>query len=185
MEHLPVFAEVCVAYAGFISIFLIFARRDGRFEKYDSLRVESIFTASFMGVFMSVEALRDGEYLFPACRHAGHSQCVLVGLSTGVHEEHAVQSDGCNLRQLFGSLCTNIESHRVALEQKFAALLGDGFYQSWVAITECGYGVSAVQIQNSSTVFGEDIATAGTLRYERQLAVYRDRDIGFPNSRVR
>ena len=57
MEHLPVLAEVSVAFAGFISIFLIFARRDGRFEKHDSLRVEAIFTASFMAVFMALAPL--------------------------------------------------------------------------------------------------------------------------------
>ncbi len=54
MDDLPVLAEVSVAFAGFISIFLIFARRDGRFEKHDSLRVEAIFTASFTGVFLSL-----------------------------------------------------------------------------------------------------------------------------------
>jgi len=54
VNDLPLLAEISIAYVGFISIFLIFARRDGRFEKHDSLRVEALFTASFMGVFLSL-----------------------------------------------------------------------------------------------------------------------------------
>jgi hypothetical protein len=54
MEHLPVLAELGVGFAGFTAIFLIFARRDDRFEPHDGLRIQAIFTASFMALFMSV-----------------------------------------------------------------------------------------------------------------------------------
>ena len=53
MDHLSVFAEVGVGFAGFTAIFLIFARRDGSFEPHDGLRIQAIFTASFMVLFMS------------------------------------------------------------------------------------------------------------------------------------
>jgi len=52
--ELALIAELGVGFAGFVAIFLIFARRDGRFSPADSLRVRSIITASFQTVFASL-----------------------------------------------------------------------------------------------------------------------------------
>jgi len=49
--ELALIAELGVGFAGFVAIFLIFARRDGRFSPADSLRVRSIITSSFQAVF--------------------------------------------------------------------------------------------------------------------------------------
>jgi len=51
---LALFAELGAAFAGFIAIFLIFARREGRFSPADSLRIQSIILASFSAVFFSL-----------------------------------------------------------------------------------------------------------------------------------
>lgn len=53
-DELALIAELGVGFAGFVAIFLIFARRDGRFSPADSLRVRSIITASFQTVFGSL-----------------------------------------------------------------------------------------------------------------------------------
>lgn len=53
-NELTLFAELGAAFAGFIAIFLIFARREGRFSPADSLRIESIILASFSAVFYSL-----------------------------------------------------------------------------------------------------------------------------------
>ncbi len=56
-SELVLFAELGAAFAGFIAIFLIFARRDGRFSPADSLRIRSIILASFCVVFYSLVPL--------------------------------------------------------------------------------------------------------------------------------
>lgn len=56
-DELVLFAELGVAFAGFIAIFLIFARREGRFSPTDSLRIRSIILASFSAVFFSLVPL--------------------------------------------------------------------------------------------------------------------------------
>ena len=53
-DELALFAELGAAFAGFIAIFLIFARREGRFSPADSLRIRSIILASFSAVFFSL-----------------------------------------------------------------------------------------------------------------------------------
>jgi hypothetical protein len=53
-NELALFAELGAAFAGFIAIFLIFARREGRVSPADSLRIESIILASFSAVFYSL-----------------------------------------------------------------------------------------------------------------------------------
>ena len=55
--ELALFAELGAAFAGFIAIFLIFARREGRFSPADSLRIRSIILASFSAVFFSLVPL--------------------------------------------------------------------------------------------------------------------------------
>ena len=54
LDELALFAELGAAFAGFIAIFLIFARREGRFSPADSLRVRSIILASFSTVFIAL-----------------------------------------------------------------------------------------------------------------------------------
>ena len=53
-DELGLIAELGVAFAGFVSIFLIFARAEGRFSPADSLRVRSIILASMSAVFMAL-----------------------------------------------------------------------------------------------------------------------------------
>lgn len=56
-DSLSLLAELGAAFAGFIAIFLIFARREGRFSPADSLRIRSIILASFSTVFLSLVPL--------------------------------------------------------------------------------------------------------------------------------
>ncbi len=53
-EQLSLIAELGVGFIGFVAIFLIFARREGRFSPYDSLRVRLIITTSLVAVFMAL-----------------------------------------------------------------------------------------------------------------------------------
>lgn len=53
-DQLALLAEVGVAYAGFLAIFLVFARRDERFSPADSLRVRAILIGSFTVVLASL-----------------------------------------------------------------------------------------------------------------------------------
>lgn len=55
--ELALIAELGVGFAGFVAIFLIFARRDGRFSPADSLRVRSIIISSFQAVFSALVPL--------------------------------------------------------------------------------------------------------------------------------
>lgn|GEM_PF-1395463 len=50
-EELSLIAELGIGFAGFVSIFLIFARGEGRFSPSDSLLVRSIILSSFSAVF--------------------------------------------------------------------------------------------------------------------------------------
>jgi hypothetical protein len=68
-DELALFAELGAAFAGFIAIFLIFARREGRFSPADSLRIRSIILASFSAVFISLVPL--------VLQHAGFSGVAL------------------------------------------------------------------------------------------------------------
>ncbi len=56
-EELALIAELGVAFAGFLAIFLIFARREGRFSPADSLRVRSIIVSSLSAVFLALVPL--------------------------------------------------------------------------------------------------------------------------------
>lgn len=47
-------AEVSVAFAGFISIFLVLAARDGRFSARDTISIRTIVVASVASVFYAV-----------------------------------------------------------------------------------------------------------------------------------
>ncbi len=50
-ELLSLIAELGLGFAGFLAIFLIFARREGRFSPADGLRVRGIISASFIAIF--------------------------------------------------------------------------------------------------------------------------------------
>ena len=53
-EHLSLIAELGIGFAGFLAIFLIFARREGRFSPADSVRVRAIIQSSFLAIFMAL-----------------------------------------------------------------------------------------------------------------------------------
>jgi uncharacterized membrane protein len=53
-EQLVLTAQLGATFAGLLSIFLIFARREGRFSPADSLRVSSIVFSSFFVVFFAL-----------------------------------------------------------------------------------------------------------------------------------
>lgn len=53
-DELTLIAELGVAFAGFLAIFLIFARREGRFSPPDSLRVRSILISSLFAMFFAL-----------------------------------------------------------------------------------------------------------------------------------
>jgi len=78
-SELTLFAELGAAFAGFIAIFLIFARREGRFSPADSLRIESIVFASFGAVFFSLVPLVLGSAGFAADRLWQASSLIALG----------------------------------------------------------------------------------------------------------
>ena len=84
-NELALFAELGAAFAGFIAIFLIFARREGRFSPADSLRIESIILASFSAVFFSLVPLVLGSagVSSTALWRASSLIALAVGLVTG------------------------------------------------------------------------------------------------------
>jgi hypothetical protein len=53
-EQLSLIAELGIGFAGFLAIFLIFARREGRFSPADSVRVRAIIQSSFLAIFMAL-----------------------------------------------------------------------------------------------------------------------------------
>ena len=56
-DELILLAELGAAFAGFLAIFLIFARREGRFSPTDSLAVRSMILGSFMTLFLALAPL--------------------------------------------------------------------------------------------------------------------------------
>ncbi len=56
-DELAVFAEIGIAFAGFMSIFLVFASRDGRFSPADSIQVVIIITSGFGTVLNALAPL--------------------------------------------------------------------------------------------------------------------------------
>lgn len=85
--ELALIAELGVAFAGFLAIFLIFARREGRFSPPDSLRVRSILISSFFAVFFALLPLALSLYgmrthtLWRIASGAGLFIGVLAGLA--------------------------------------------------------------------------------------------------------
>ena len=53
-DVLILIAELALGYAGFMAIFLIFARRRGHFNSADAFRIRSIISASFFALFGSL-----------------------------------------------------------------------------------------------------------------------------------
>lgn len=53
-NELILIAELALGYAGFMAIFLIFARRKGHFNLADAFRIRSIIAASFFALFGSL-----------------------------------------------------------------------------------------------------------------------------------
>ena len=56
-DELVLMAELGAAFAGFLAIFLIFAKREGRFSPTDSLAVRSMILGSFSTVFLALAPL--------------------------------------------------------------------------------------------------------------------------------
>lgn len=83
--ELSLLAELGAAFAGFIAIFLIFARREGRFSPADSLRIESIILASFAAVFFSLFPLVLYHSGFPdgTTWRVASAVALLAGLAAG------------------------------------------------------------------------------------------------------
>jgi len=56
-DELAVIAEIGIAFAGFMSIFLVFASRDGRLSPVDSIQVVIIITSGFSTVLNALAPL--------------------------------------------------------------------------------------------------------------------------------
>jgi hypothetical protein len=85
-DELILLAELGAAFAGFLAIFLIFARREGRFSPIDSLAVRSMILGSFSTVFLSLAplALAALEVSELAVWRASSALGLLLILSVGV-----------------------------------------------------------------------------------------------------
>ena len=53
-DQLTLIAELGVGFAGFLAIFLVFARREGKFSPADGLRVRVILEVSFLTIFLAL-----------------------------------------------------------------------------------------------------------------------------------
>jgi hypothetical protein len=86
-EELALIAELGIAFAGFLAIFLIFARREGRFSPADSLRVRSIIVSSLSAVFLALLPLAIHLYGMEDARLWRTSSIVAltVGVLMSVH----------------------------------------------------------------------------------------------------
>ena len=56
-DELALIAELGAAFAGFLAIFLMFAKREGRFSPVDSLAVRSMILTSFSTIFIALVPL--------------------------------------------------------------------------------------------------------------------------------
>ena len=86
-DELALIAELGVAFAGFLAIFLIFARREGRFSPADSLRVRSIIVSSLSAVFLALLPLVLGLYGWEGAGlwRASSVAALLVGVALSLH----------------------------------------------------------------------------------------------------
>lgn len=64
-DELILIAELGAAFAGFLAIFLIFARQEGRFSPADSLRVRTIMVTSFSVIFLALIPLALALFQLP------------------------------------------------------------------------------------------------------------------------
>ncbi|MEE4360752.1 MAG: hypothetical protein V2I63_04430 [Pseudomonadales bacterium] len=53
-EHLSVFAEVAAALVGFVAIFLVLVRREGKFPAEDAIRMRVMVLVGFAGICLSL-----------------------------------------------------------------------------------------------------------------------------------
>lgn len=85
--ELALIAELGVGYAGFVAIFLIFARRDDRFSPADSLRVRSIIASSFQTVFYALLPLALSLYGLtePQLWRVASLPAIATGALVGLH----------------------------------------------------------------------------------------------------
>lgn len=86
-EELALIAELGVAFAGFLAVFLIFARREGRFSPADSLRVRSIIVSSLSAVFLALLPLALNLYGLegPSLWRMASILALAVGTATSLH----------------------------------------------------------------------------------------------------
>ena len=76
LDELSLIAELGVAFAGFLSIFLVFASRDGRFSRADSLAVLNIVASGFGAAFSALVPI--------VLHHLGVQPQLLWRLSAGI-----------------------------------------------------------------------------------------------------
>lgn len=86
-DVLILIAELALGYAGFMAIFLIFARRGGHFNVADAFRIRSIISVSFLALFGSLLPLLLDSFGFEGASLWSMSSAViaLAGMAIVVH----------------------------------------------------------------------------------------------------
>ena len=88
-DELAVIAEIGIAFAGFMSIFLVFASRDGRFSPADSIQVVVIITSGFGTVLIALAPLVFHRLLLDAelALRLGAALSILMAVLMGIYFE--------------------------------------------------------------------------------------------------
>ena len=88
-DELAVIAEIGIAFAGFMSIFLVFASRDGRFSPADSIQVVIIITSGFGTVLNALAPLVLHRLLLDAelALRLGAALSILMAVLMGIYFE--------------------------------------------------------------------------------------------------
>jgi hypothetical protein len=98
-DELILIAELGAAFAGFLAIFLIFAKREGRFSPVDSLAVRSMILSSFSTIFIALVPLAlallgfSEPVVWRASSGFGLLAFALVGLNMGLAQRRIPADD--------------------------------------------------------------------------------------------
>ena len=131
-----------------------------------------------------MKTLGNGKHLLALRDHTGHAQRILVRLGARVDEEHAFEPRRGDASQLLGRVGADVERDGIALEQQLAALLLDRSNEPRMPVAERRDSMTAVQVENTPAILGEDVASTGAFRDKRQLSVDRDRQRRLAEPRV-
>ena len=96
-------SQLGAVFAGFIAIFLVFARKDGRFSVADSLRIRSLLYGSFIVVIAGVAPLVFDAFEFSGAslwRAAAVTVFLVAAFSIGDSARHHIKMSAADKREV-------------------------------------------------------------------------------------